>query len=373
MYIPKSQPTPPHYQITPLQRKRSIAYREAGWKTIDGYLYEADKLARCIDYARKHYFPKEFTFFVSLNILNDLSDEQMKSKWKAICRRLERKRIIAIYITEVSRETNRFNFHLILRNKEELGVQGLKALIKGAACELVTNVNVKAYDGKQNYYTLRYITKAKTPKYVEGHLVSNDRWESKRALFNSATKLRKYGVIGKFWPPKINKKIIWSQIIANEKRIKEGLSHPLADAYAQEIFELIGGYYSLQKVKRSVGYYGVPDGWIPWEIECQEYWSKITTKNRASKTEAESACDTDQSLPEKSKPHNYHPQFIMVNRLNNGDQSYIPVQIRLESQALRNARAPPPRVENKGRSAEKAFELPFEVLNYARILRLCLL
>ena len=352
---------PPHYQITPIQRKRSINYRETGWKTIDGYLYEADKLARCIDYARKNYFHEEFTFFVSLSILNDLSGEQMKDRWKAICRRLKRRGVIAVYITEVGKETNRFNFHLILRNKGELGVQGLKTLIKDAACDLTTNINVKAYDGKQNYYALRYITKAKTPKYVEGHLVSNDRWKSKRALFNSTTKLRKYGVIGKFWPQKINKKIIWSQIIANEKRIKEGLSHPLADAYAHEIFELIGGYYSLQKVKRSVGYYGVPDGWIPWEIECQNYRSKIMTNNKADNTKTESTYDSDQNLPENFKPHNKHPQFIIVKRLSNRVQAYMPVQMRLESQAVPNARAPP-RVEIKGRSAEKAYELPLEVL-----------
>ena len=45
--------------------------------------------------------------------------------------------------------------------------------------------------------------------------------------------------------------------------VSDGLLQPGADEYAAELYELIDGYFPLNRVRRSVGFFGVRDGWVP--------------------------------------------------------------------------------------------------------------
>jgi hypothetical protein len=44
------------YQSRPKRRVRPLGFQEDGWYTLDGYIYEADKLSRCVAWARRRYF-----------------------------------------------------------------------------------------------------------------------------------------------------------------------------------------------------------------------------------------------------------------------------------------------------------------------------
>jgi hypothetical protein len=254
-----SKPAPRLFQVRPKKRLRPLGYTEDGWYTLDGYLYESDKLARCVQWARCRYFTSEFTFFVSINIMQDLTAAEMKVVWSKACRYLTGKGVVALYICEVSRRSNRFNYHLLLRSR----TPNLTALLKFATKTVATNIKVEPYNPGEGRFTVRYMVKAKTPKYQNGELVSRDRWARKRVLLIRELKMRKYGFIGPFWPQGMNKEIIWKEIIAHEKKISEGLQQPGAEEYALELHELIGGYFPLNRVRRSVGFFGVPAGWVP--------------------------------------------------------------------------------------------------------------
>jgi hypothetical protein len=104
--------------------------------------------------------------------------------------------------------------------------------------------------------------------YKNGEIVSRDRWARKRVLLIRELKMRKYGTIGPFWPTGMNKEDILNEIKAQEKKISDGLQQPGAEEYALELHELIGGYFSLNWVRRSVGFFGVPAGWIPSNVDC---------------------------------------------------------------------------------------------------------
>jgi hypothetical protein len=107
------------------------------------------------------------------------------------------------------------------------------------------------------------MTKAKTAKYKDGEIVSRDRWARKRVLLRQELKMRKYGTVGPFWPIGLNKEMIWKEIVTHERKISDGLQQPGAEEYALELHELIGGYYPLNRVRRSVGFFGIPVGWVP--------------------------------------------------------------------------------------------------------------
>lgn len=222
-------------------------------------MYEADKLSRCVQWARGRYFTSEFTLFASINFTEDMTAAEMKAVWSKACRYLSNKGVVALYTCEVSRRSNHFNFHMLLRSQ----TANLTTLLKFATKTAKTNIKVEPYDLGRGRLAVRYMTKAKTAKYKNGEIVSRDRWARKRVLLRQELKVRKYGTIGSFWPLGMNKETIWKEIVAHERKINDGLQQPGAEEYALELHELIGGYYPLNRVRRSVGLFGVPAGWVP--------------------------------------------------------------------------------------------------------------
>jgi hypothetical protein len=242
-----------------MKRVRPLHYTEDGWYTLDGFLYEADKLSRCVQWARRKYFTSEFTYFASINFTDDLTAAEMKVLWSKVCRYLSNKGVVALYVCEVSRRSNHFNFHLLVRSQSP----GLAELVKTAAKSVNTNIKVEPYDPGRGRYAVRYMVKAKTAKYKNGEIVSRDRWARKRVLLRQELKMRKYGTVGRFWPQGMNKEGIWKEIVAHERKINDGLQQPGAEEYAREMYELTQGFFSLNRVRRSVGYFGIPSGWVP--------------------------------------------------------------------------------------------------------------
>jgi hypothetical protein len=214
-----------------------------------------------VDWARTHLFQIEFTYFVSVNITEDITPDELKSLWPKVTRYLTDKGVVALWVCEVSKRSNRFNFHLLLRSN----TPDIKAILKAKFKKLgiQTNIKPERYDPGRRRFSVRYMTKAKTPKYRDGELITADRWKAKRVLMNPEDKIRKYGYIGEFFPKGMNKERIWDEIKKHERKITEGLQQPGAEEYAEFIHDLIGGYYSLKRVRRSVGYFGVPRDWVP--------------------------------------------------------------------------------------------------------------
>jgi len=249
------------YQVRPKKRKRPFGYTEDGWFTTDGYFYESDRLSRCVDWARTHLFQTEFTYFVSVNITEDITPDELKSLWPKVTRYLTDKGVVALWVCEVSKRSNRFNFHLLLRSETPNIKSILKAKFKKLGIK--TNIKPERYDPGRRRFSVRYMTKARTPKYRDGELVTADRWKAKRVLMNPEDKIRKYGYVGEFFPKGWNKERIWDEIKKHERKISEGLQQPGTEEYAEFLHDLTGGYFTLKRVRRSVGYFGVPKDWVP--------------------------------------------------------------------------------------------------------------
>ncbi len=230
-------------------------------------------MSRCVQWASDNLFESQFTFFVSLNIVDDITPAVLRSIWAKVTRCLRKNGVICLWVCEVSRRSNRYNFHLLLRSQ----TPAIKKLLKEKLASLGIRNNIKSdpFDHKRRRFTVRYMTKAKTPKYRSGGLISSDRWRSKRVLFIQEHKIRKYGYVGEFFPNGWSKEKIWSAIIENERRIKNGLLAPGAETYIDELHGFIDGYYSHSRVRRCVGYFGVPAGWLPaklgkWDLRGRE-------------------------------------------------------------------------------------------------------
>ena len=91
-----STPAPRLFQVRPKKRLRPLHYTEDGWYTLDGFLYGADKLARCVQWARRRYFTTEFTFFATINFTEDLTAAEMKVLWSKVGCHLSNKGVVAL-------------------------------------------------------------------------------------------------------------------------------------------------------------------------------------------------------------------------------------------------------------------------------------
>jgi hypothetical protein len=342
------------FQVRPKKRVRPLHYTEDGWHTLDGYLYEADKLARCVQWARRRYFTTEFTSFASINFTQDLTATEMKALWSKVSRSLSGKQVVALYVCEVSRRSNHFNYHLLFRSQ----TPNLMKLLKTATNGVKTNIKVEPYNPGEGRFTVRYMTKTRTAKYKDGELVSRDRWAKKRVLLRQELKMRKYGTIGSFWPQGVNKDAIWKEIVAHEKKINDGLQQPGAEEYAQELYELIGGYLSLKKVRRSVGFFGVPAGWVSRlddDLVVEDHDAAADDKLHAPRP-------ADPPPQKPVKPLWKPLQALEVVEVGE-DRPKRPALLTTSTKTPdETARPPPRRVDFKGRSPQLPLHLPFRPL-----------
>lgn len=354
-----SIPAPKLFQVRPKKRLRPLHYTEDGWHTLDGFMYEADKLSRCVQWARRRYFTSDFTFFGSINFTEDMTAAEMKAVWSKACRYLSNKGVVALYTCEVSRRSNHFNFHLLLRSQ----TPNLTELLKFATKTAKTNIKVEPYDPGRGRLAVRYMTKAKTPKYKNGEIVSRDRWARKRVLLRQELKMRKYGFIGQFWPVGMNKEGIWKEIVAHERKISDGLQQPGAEEYALELHELIGGYYPLNRVRRSVGFFGVPAGWVP---KLDDDLVVVDDHDEAD-AEPPAPAPPDEPHQQAVKPLRMPveaPNVVGVDgsRLERPAAFYGPLLTTCSLTPDETARPPPRRVDLEGRRLNLPLNLPFRPL-----------
>ena len=220
-------------------------------------MYESDKLSKCVERARKRYFKTEFTHFGSVNFTQDMNSGEMRTLWQKVCRKLTEAKAVALWVVEVSRDTNHFNYHLLFRSH----TPNASDIIKKACKDVSINIKFERYDPKRGRFTVRYMAKAKTPQVRDGEVVCRDKYASKRVLLRQDLKMHKYGTIGRFWPEGKNKEALWTEIKDREKRIAAGLKCPAVEQCAFDLWQMVQTDYTLDQVRRSIGYHGIPDGW----------------------------------------------------------------------------------------------------------------
>ncbi len=324
-------------------------------------MYEADKLSRCVQWARRRYFTSEFTYFASINFTQDMTAAEMKVVWSKACRYLTNKNVIALYTCEVSRRSNHFNFHMLLRSQ----TPNLTELLKSCTKTVKTNIKVEPYDPGRGRLAVRYMTKAKTTKYKNGEIVSRDRWARKRVLLRQELKVRRYGTIGQFWPLGMNKEGIWNEIVAHERKINDGLQQPGAEEYAVELHELIGGYFPLNRVRRSVGFFGVPAGWVPKldddlvVVDDHDHHSDDADEPPPAPAPSESSEEAVKPLRMAAEAPNV--AGVGRSRLEQPAAFYGPL-LTTTTTPTPTARPPPRRVDLEGRRLNLPLHLPFRPL-----------
>jgi hypothetical protein len=243
-----SQP-PKIYQEEPLYARNS-AFKLKGWTETElGYMNEADQLARCILLNSK-VMGRKYTWAVSINVEAELSPKDIKDTWTKACRVLRAKGVVALWVREPSLK-NHCNYHLIVKN-EMTRVALEQAVEEAMPDRAVIPWHKHIRPVRSQYHYARYITKAKTGGYINGKEVK-DKYRDKRLLFQAKLGLKKYSTIGKFWEKP--KKQLWQDIRDHEQQIADGLEQPKIRLLAQHVYEMIGGYYRLDKIERNFGFF----------------------------------------------------------------------------------------------------------------------
>lgn len=207
--------------------------RHGNWKTIQGFKYEAKKLAHCI-FANEKLQTRNYTWHVTVNINTVLSDDEHKSVWKEATRQL-RQHITAVYIREPDTD-NHVNYHLLLNT--EISHQRLKECLELAFHQVDNTLTIAPV--YSTFALARYMTKA------------DDRYKDKQLIFAPYCTLNKHGTIGPFWnkPPKQ----IWAMKIEMERKISVALNegYNSIQPAAKYLHHCVSGYIPFRRIRRNI-------------------------------------------------------------------------------------------------------------------------
>jgi len=234
MYNSKS---PQLIQAQPKEGKQ----RQRGWKTINGWNYEAKKLATClIRNAKKCIVPNtRYTWHVTINIKAVLTIAEHKLLWKKATR-LFRQHFTGFYIREPN-QSNHVNYHIIVNS--EISEALLRACI------------IKALAHVENIHSVARIY---LPFGLCRYICKTKEHADKRVYFADNIKLNKHGSIGKFWHKSPSQ--IWQVVITEERQISAIINEaePHITRAARYLHNLIVGYIPLKRIRRFLAQ-GYPD------------------------------------------------------------------------------------------------------------------
>ena len=180
---------------------------ESWTESIPSYRRNASKVARCLDRARKAYGIR-LLYHVTINIHVLEPAYDVRVRWNAAKRRLERFGIVAFWVREPGR-SDKVHYHLLVTNPWP--IDAIREKCREALTDTPTTVAVKPIDNP--WMCGRYILKACVSKGE-----NPDIFRKKRRLFVPKTGLRKHGTIGKFWPVSI--KELRDYFKAKERRVR---------------------------------------------------------------------------------------------------------------------------------------------------------
>jgi len=236
----------------PFFKKRPSPFRDTGWVTTDGFWGEADQLARCVLLNRSYMLAggRDYTSMIALNIELELLPAEVSELWGKITKNLRRHNFVGLWVREPSPVTNHVNYHILSKSDDADA-----CLRKSIPAGVPHHLHVKPFDRRLAWYGVRYVVKAKTPKYFNGLLVSRDRWMAKRSFFIEKAGIAKYGTVGDFWEKGKTKVSLWGEIKATEKRISNGMTLPGAEEQVDYLNELTQGYLGRARICRAVGFH----------------------------------------------------------------------------------------------------------------------
>lgn len=230
---------------------RPSRFKAKSWtETVEGYLYEAKKLTRCILDNRK-LMNQPYSWFVTIYVWRVLTPKQITELWAKACRSLRLQGIAAIWVREPTRN-NKCHYHLIVSNPIEKATlaKAIEAAMPSRK-ELGWHKKLQPIKHKRDEWRLaHYITKAKIGGTRNGRPVA-DKHAPKRLLFKGGLNIKKYGVIGEFW--RRSKSKLWEEVKDTEIRIAHGLQDWRIRRLARHAYDFVGGYMALEKIERSFG------------------------------------------------------------------------------------------------------------------------
>ncbi len=235
-------------------RSKDSHFPAKGWtETIIGYWNEARWLSNAIIKNRKRT-GEDYTWLITINIMADLSPEEIAHHWKVAADGLRKQGLVALWVREPSK-SNRVHYHLMAKNK--CLEKEIKAIIEAGMPRRKT-VRYRKYVAQINNQVgyANYITKAKVQERLpDGTVINKDKYAPKRLLFKPNVGLRKYGTIGRFWGESSKARLV-AEGKAKEKQIRAGLEDPLIEELTFAMEAVLGPAFRKRNTAyRTVGYF----------------------------------------------------------------------------------------------------------------------
>ena len=238
------------YQSKPIYSKPSH-FKEKGWtESTLGYINEARQWAICVLRNRK-LMRRPYTWVVHLNLNEVLPPLVVRDMWPKVCRKLNERGIVCLWVREANR-LNKVHYHILIKrriSKADLA----NAIEDSMPSRTLAKWRKRIEPIKNEWRLVHYMFKAKLMGHSKKGDLVDDLYAKKRLLFKPHLKFKKAGTIGDFWEHGKSKKKLWNDIKAIEKRIGEGLEMPNVKRLCEHVHHLLGECVPIEKIERALG------------------------------------------------------------------------------------------------------------------------
>jgi hypothetical protein len=242
----------PLCQSNPLDSLNQFHCDDRFTESIQGFLKAGSKQQSYIIEANK-MTDRHFEWFITVNMENVLSIESINNEWLTFTNRLRRyygEGMSVFWVREITpTDTRRIHYHMLVHSGFSSDEARIRKIFEKCLCRF-SKYHMQVEAVREPFHIVGYLLKQK-PKH-----------HHKILLFKPGLGLKKFGMLGRFWPQGMKKREIEKRVKGREAEIAEGASLPGRPEFIRYLSEYL--QLPFTQIRRRVGGDPHHPAWVNW-------------------------------------------------------------------------------------------------------------
>jgi hypothetical protein len=239
-------------QSAPLESLNHFHCDERFTESIQGFLIAGSQQQSYIIEANK-MTGRHFEWFITVNMETVLSIESINKEWLTFTNRLRRyygEGMSVFWVREITPTDNRrIHYHMLVHSGFSSDESHVRKIFEKCLCKF-SRYHMQVEAVREPFHIVGYLLKQK-PEH-----------RHKILLFKPGLGLKKFGMLGRFWPEGMTKREIEKRVKGREAEIAKGASLSGRPELIRHISEFL--QMSFKQVRRYVGADPHHPAWLRW-------------------------------------------------------------------------------------------------------------
>ena len=242
----------PLCQSKPLHSLNQFHCDDRFTESIQGFLKAGSKQQSYIIEANK-MTGRHFEWFITVNMETVLSIKSINKQWLTLTNRLRRyygEGMSVFWVREITpTDTRRIHYHMLVHSGFSSDESHVRKIFDKCLCRF-SKYHMQVEPVREPFHIVGYLLKQKPQHH------------HKILLFKAGIGLKKFGMLGHFWPEGMTKREIEKRVKGREAEIAKGASLPGRPEFIWSLSEFL--QMSFKQVRRYVGADPHHPAWLRW-------------------------------------------------------------------------------------------------------------